>query len=278
MRYYNSIFTQHLDRVATTFIALTYLPYCYKVMKESKTQVHQAMVCCSEAGTSLRATCVTPRRSLCTQGMTESWTTFLLTLNIIARTIPCLCLWLLPRNTYIQWRTHLMFFIRAVRVITHASDNLWHGFAVKRLCSYHKIVLVHAQLLINPVLVPVINRLPFCLNAPLELASFGLLIVAAMSSVGLCAQLDAQMNTIQGVGEMNQHVLSSVPLSCNNTHMCMLDTLAWLEAKHGVGSSSAGYMTCSSMTCPSHKGWLRGELADDWPVCVQTAATLDKVC
>lgn len=179
------------------------------------------------------------------QYVSPPWSLALLMINLGMRVFPVACLWLMPRPTYIRWRHHIIFAVRSTRIITHLSDNTWHGFAPNRLCSYHKTVLTSAMLMINPVMLPLLVQLPLQLHIVCELLNAGLLTMAAASPIGLCAQLTAQHQTVQQQQGLLMGNLSSVV---------------------GVSVNAA-----------NGTGWLGGELAADWPVCVTTQQALSNV-
>lgn len=154
------------------------------------------------------------------------------------RIFPVACLWLMPRSMYIRYRPPIIVAMRCTRIITHLSDNVWHGFAPNRYCSYHKTILITAMLAINPVMQPLLVQLPMQLHMVCELLNVILLTMAAVSPTGLCAQLVAHQITVHKATESG-----------------------------GTVSGLAGAT-----------GWLRGELAPDWPVCVTTQQVLTKVC
>lgn len=161
----------------------------------------------------------------------------LLLLNIIARVVPLVALALLYTDAYAERRNAIVAFARLARTLTHLLDNSWQGYRPHRLCSYHKTMLISAQLIINPIMLPIMMPLPLYLHVPLELANAVVLVMSAVSRHGLCAQLYAQLN----LAKQRQHVVGDAPM--NTTAV----------------------------------GWLGGELASDWPVCISTADALDKV-
>jgi hypothetical protein len=116
--------------------------------------------------------------------------------------------------------------------------------------SQHKTMLISAQLVINPIMLPILMPLPLYLHIPLEAANAAVLVLSAVSPHGLCAQLHAQLGLAEQ-GLAHGAAAFTAPTTSNSS-------------SESTWGSTPG-------------GWLRGELAVDWPVCISTSSALDKV-
>lgn len=243
--WYSFLCTKYMDPVAGWFSLLTYLLFVCKVWRQSNRELLSVRL--------QQHHCVPKqyRTTKKTQYVSPSWSLTLLLINLGMRTFPVACLWWMPRPTYVRYRHHIIFAVRSTRIITHLSDNVWHGFAPNRLCSYHKTVLLTAMLVINPIMLPLLVQLPLQLHLLCEVLNATLLTLAAASPIGLCAQLRAQLHTVQ-----------------QQKGLLMMGDVGAAAKGLGEGSVPAGNGT----------GWLGGELAADWPVCVTTQNALTNVC
>lgn len=147
-----------------------------------------------------------------------------------------------------SWTTHCR---ATAHIDSAAMYELMHVSMVVELShkhpTQHKTMLISAQLVINPIILPLLMPLPLYLHCPLEIANIVVLVLSALSPHGLCAQLRAQLalNDLKGDALANGTTTPTpIPLGDNTLRLA---------------------------------GWLQGELADDWPVCISLSTAMDQV-